>query len=309
MVSHPPYVIEPPDILLLSPIRMSPKPPYTVGPLDVLLIRAAKGLPDQPIEGTYTIGPDGSINLGYSYGLIRVGGMTLEEVEKAVRAQLRRAGVTDPQIAVGLAQFRGIQQVRGEHLVRQDGTIALGSYGCVYVVGLTLNQAKVAIERHLAQYLQDPEISVDVGVYNSKYYYVITDGAGYGESVFRLPITGKETVLDAVSMIQGVPAVGSLKKIWVARPTPAAHGCSQILPVDWNAITQAGVTATNYQLFPGDRVYVESDCLIRLDNQLGKMLAPIERIFGVTLLGASARNALRGNNIGNNGVSFVAPIR
>ena len=307
--SHPPYIIEPPDILILSPIRMIPKPPYTVGPFDVLLVRVAKAVPEQPIEGPFTIDPSGAINLGYSYGLVRVGGLTLEDVEKVIRAQLRRSGVTDPQVAIGLAQFRGVQQVRGEHLVRQDGTIHLGSYGCVYIVGLTLNQAKVAIERHLAQYLLDPEVSVDVGVYNSKYYYVITDGAGYGQSVFRLPITGGETVLDAISQIQGLPAVASKKHIWVARPAPATHACSQILPVDWNAITQGAVTSTNYQLFPGDRIYVKSDFFINLDNSLAKVLAPIERIFGVSLIGTSAYQSLRNNNNNGNGATFIAPLR
>ena len=308
MVMHPPYVIEPPDILILAPIRLIPKAPYTVGPFDVLLIRAVKAVPDQPIEGTYTIGPNGEINLGYSYGNVRVGGLTLEDVEKVVRGVLIRAEVVNPQVAIGLAQFRGVQQVRGEHLVRQDGTVHLGSYGCVSVTGLTLNQAKVAIERHLAQYLQDPEVSVDVGVYNSKYYYVITDGAGFGQSVFKFPITGKETVLDAIAQIQGLPAVASKKHIWLARPAPATNGCSQILPVDWNAITQAGVTSTNYQVFPGDRIYVKADFLINLDNTLSKILAPVERIFGATLLGTSAYQSLRGNNNGG-GATFIAPLR
>ena len=309
MVMHAPYVIEPPDILILAPIRLIPKPPYTVGPMDVLLIRAVKAVPEQPIEGTYTIGPAGEINLGYSYGNVRVGGLTLEDVEKVIRAVLVRAEVVSPQVAIGLAQFRGVQQVRGEHLVRQDGTIALGSYGCVAVTGLTLNQAKVAIERHLSQYLQDPEISVDVGVYNSKYYYVITDGAGYGQSVFKFPVTGKETVLDAIAQIQGLPAVASKKHIWLARPAPAAHGCSQILPVDWNAITQAGVTATNYQVFPGDRIYVKADFLINLDNTLAKIFAPIERIFGASLLGSSAYQSLKGNTGNGGGATFIAPLR
>ncbi len=65
------------------------------------------------------------------------------------------------------------------------------------------------------------------------------------------------------------------------------NGCNQILPVDWKAITMAGSTATNYQIFPGDRVYVSADCLITFDNYLSKVLAPVERVLGVTLLGTS----------------------
>ncbi len=308
MRSLPPYMIEPPDILLIDTIRMIPKPPYIIQPLDVLLIRVDQGLPNQPIEGTYTVSPDGTINLGYSYGLVRVGGLTLVEVERAIRLQLRRI-LKEPQVAVGLASFRGVQQARGEHLVRPDGTINLGTYGCVYVAGLTLMQAKVAIERHLSQYVLDPEVSVDVFAYNSADYFIIIDGAGYGQQVFRFPVTGNETVLRAMSLIQGLPAVASKKKIWVARPAPANHECVQILPVDWMAITQAGSTATNYQIFPGDRIVVRSNPLIEIDNRLAQILAPLERLLGFTLLTTTTINSFRSNGNGNGGAAFIVPLR
>lgn len=207
---------------------------------------------------------------------------------------------------MALAQFRGSQQVRGEHLIRPDGTISLGTYGAVYVAGLTLGQAKCVIEKHLSEYLLDPQVSVDVQAYNSKVYYVILDGAGFGQQVYRLPVTGNETVLDAISFVQGLAPVSSKKRIWLARPSPVTLGCNQILPVDWNAITQAGSTGTNYQIFPGDRIYVQSDPLIRFDNALAKFLSPIERILGVTLLGSSVVNSINGNNNGA-GVGFVVP--
>ena len=47
--------------------------------------------------------------------------------------------------------------------------------------------------------------------------------------------------------------------IWVSRPVPGKVGCSQTLPVDWTAITQAGITKTNYQLLPGYQVFIEQD--------------------------------------------------
>ena len=73
--------------------------------------------------------------------------------------------------------------------------------------------------------------------YNSKVYYVITQGAGLGDNVRRLPITGNETVLDAISQVNGLSQVSS-KKIWIARPAPHDFGCQQILPIEWDAITQ-----------------------------------------------------------------------
>src|SRR5262249_47784878 len=92
------------------------------------------------------------------------------------------------------------QPIRGQHLVRPDGSINLGIYGSVYVAGMTLEQARAAVAALLSQRVKNltvRNVSVDVLAYNSKVYYVITDGGGYGEQVVRLPITGNETVLDA----------------------------------------------------------------------------------------------------------------
>jgi hypothetical protein len=79
----------------------------------------------------------------------------------------------------------------------------------------------------------------------------------------------------------------SSKTIWVARPAPADFGCEQILPVEWEAITKGGVTATNYQLLPGDRIFIAEDQLVATNNLLSKLISPIERLLGVTGLGAS----------------------
>jgi polysaccharide export outer membrane protein len=305
--THPPYVIEPPDVLLIQATRLIPRAVYTVQPLDQLLIHSADGLPGQPVDGIYTITPGGFLNLGYSYGSLKIHGLRLERVEELVRAAMVRAGVKDPKVQVGLAVFRGAQAITGEHLVRQDGTISLGAYGCLNLTGLTLAQAKCAIERYLSQFLQDPEVIVDVFAYNSKVYYVILDGGGYGQSVLRFPITGKETVLDAISNINGLPPQASRKNIWVARPAPCDHECLQILPVDWKAITEGAATCTNYQLFPGDRIYVKADPLITLDNTLAKVISPIERVLGVTLLAGTTIQTFRNNNgIGNGGALVVA---
>jgi polysaccharide export outer membrane protein len=298
-VSLPPYVVEPPDVLLIDAIRVIPKPPYKVAPLDSLVIHATGVLPADPIAGIYTVDPDGTINLGLNYGgAVSVVGLTLEAVKDKLEKHFKDDLMfKDPKVVVGLAQTAALQQIRGEHLVRPDGTVSVGTYGSVYVTGMTLTEARAAIESHLKKYLEKPEISVDVYAFNSKVYYVITDGAGYGEQVARFPITGNETVLDAVSQINGLPAMASKKEIWVARPSPAetCGGTEQVLPVDWCAITRRGITATNYQVLPGDRIYVKADSLIALENGLNKVLAPIERVLGVTLLGSSTVNSIRTN--------------
>src|SRR5262249_35086215 len=140
-------------------------------------------------------------------------------------------------------------------------------------------------------------VNVDILAYNSKKYYVITDGAGYGEQVHTFPITGNDFVLDAIGLIGGLPPVASKRQIWVARRNPNGSFDS-ILPVDWIGIAQRGAFTTNYQLLPGDRVYVQSDHWRRFDTGVQKVLSPFERILGATLLGASTVQTIRGNQGG-----------
>ena len=288
----PMYTIEPPDILMIDAIHVVPKAPYHVKTLDVLAIQVRGTLPDAPVEGTFPVEPGGIINLGFSYGSLEVAGKTVEEIEKALKEHLSQS-LKEPQVLVSLAELAGRQQIAGEHLVAPDGTVTLGSYGGVLVVGMTVAEAKQAIEEHLAQDLDEPEVSLDVFAYNSKVYYVITQGAGLGDGVFRFPITGNETVLDAISQINGLEQVSS-KRIWIARAGRDSQGCHQIFPVDWNAVTQNGDTETNYQILPGDRVYIAEDKLIAFDTCLGKLTAPLERIMGFTLLGTNTVTRLSG---------------
>lgn len=178
--------------------------------------------------------------------------------------------------------------VAGERLVRQDGTISLGYYGQIHVSGLTLAEIEEKIRQRLADYVNDPQVYVDVAAFNSKVFYVV----GQVQQAGRLPITGNETVLDALALAGGPTNYAHLKKIHVARPNPGG-GCDQILWVDYHAITSAGDTRTNYQLLPGDRVMVPPTKGFLVSTFFDNVLPPFERIAG---LGALIRFAVGNNN-------------
>jgi polysaccharide export outer membrane protein len=289
----PEYVIEPPDILQIDALSVIPLPPYKIKPLDVLGIRVDGALPEAPIADFYPVEPDGTVNLGQPYGSVNVAGMTLDEARVAVEKHLVKT-LKKPAAEVVLGESRGAQQIRGPHIVRQDGTVGLGQYGSVTVTGLTIAQAKTAIENHLKRFLKDPEVTVDVLAFNSKVYYVILDGGGIGQQVVIQPITGNETVLDAIGKVNGIGPVSDAKRIWVSRPGP--EGCETVMPVDWNALTMRGATGTNYQLMPGDRVFVQAYPLATLDAAMARFFSPIERVLGITLLGASTYRNVTGQN-------------
>lgn len=323
--SIPPYRVEPPDILsieLVENIRPSDDP-LRVG--DELVIRGAKLLPqDDPNDPdlepllkesrvlddfysnpndkkTHIIHSDGTVDLGLVYGKVLIEGLTVDEAKDAILKHLRdEIGLAGPIITIVLPDVSGKQIVQGEHLVRPDGTVSLGIYGSVYVAGMSLDEVKAAVEHHLSGRVYDPEVTVDVLAYNSKKIYVITDGGGSGETVASLPYVGNETVLDAIAQIQGLSEVSS-KRMWIARPAPndpSGVCVAQTMQIDWRGLTQDAITTTNYQLMPGDRIYIQADGLVAMDNVVAKVITPWQRIFGFTLLGQTTIQRLRtgGNN-------------
>ncbi len=292
------YFISPPDVLVIDLVRAVPLPPYRIKALDVLFVQVKGTPPEDPIKGVYRVEPEGSIRFGPVYGSVPVVDLTIDEAILSIAKHLK-GSLLEPQVAVSLEETRGVQLIRGEHLVRPDGTVNLGLYGRVLVTGLGQDAAKEAIENHLAKYFLKPSISLDISGFNSSVYYVIFDGGGLGEQVTRLPFTGSETVLDAIGQVYGLPAVASRSRVWVARPEEGKPD-GELLTVDWNSITKKGRPETNYQLLPGDRIYVAALPLVTVDTFLARALSPVERVFGTTLLGTSA---IRGINTINQNFS------
>jgi polysaccharide export outer membrane protein len=194
--------------------------------------------------------------------------------------------------------------ITGERLVRPDGTISLGFYGDVYVAGLNLTEVKEKIVLHLRKYINDEVLGliveysengeiktktfapkdtsrlfVDVTSYNSKVYYVQGDVGVPG----RLPITGHETVLDAINYAGGLIPTASLANIRLVRPAPPGACCEQTLPVNLPAIINAGDPTTNYQLMPGDRLLVYRDPIVRTTIFLDRLASPFNSVLNSML--------------------------
>jgi len=202
--------------------------------------------------------------------------------------------------------------IQGERLVRPDGTISLGFYGDVYVAGLTIEEAKEKIIAHLRKYLndeplgliqEDPEtlefkavppaesnrVIVDVAAYNSKFYYVQGDVGAPG----RLPITGNETVLDAIQFAGGIMPTASYQNVRLVRPSPPGACCEQILPINMSAIINAGDPTTNYQIMPGDRIMVYRDPIVRGTIFIERIAAPFFVVLNGIQSYSFAANSLR----------------
>lgn len=224
--------------------------------------------------------------------------------------------------------------ISGERLVRPDGKISLGFYGDVYVTGLTVPEAKEKIILHLRKYLTDaaldiidvdPEtlepridpvtkkpklvdpkdsgtVFVDVTAYNSKNYYVLGDVLITG----KMPITGNETVLDALQHAGGLMPTAAPQNIRLVRPAPPGACCEQVLPVNLAAITSGGDPTTNYQLMPGDRLIVYRDPIVRLTVFIDRLAAPFQAVIGTMLQESFAVRAAKLSVLPATGVGAAA---
>jgi polysaccharide export outer membrane protein len=214
--------------------------------------------------------------------------------------------------------------ITGERLVRPDGTITLGFYGDVYVAGLTVREIKEKVIIHLRKHLKDDTLGligidgdgnaieippsesdrvfVDVAAYNSKWYYIEGDVAAPG----RLPITGNETVLDALNFAGGFTPTAAPQNVRLVRPAPPGASEAQLLPVNYAAIVNAGDPTTNYQLLPGDRIVVYRDPIVRTTVLLNRLAEPFNTVVNSMLQYTFLTRYLSGNFFGNGGGSTTS---
>ncbi len=221
-------------------------PDYVVEPPDMLLVEVLEALPGRPISGERLVRPDGRISLGF-YGEVYVAGLTVPEVKEKIVLHLRKY-ISDETLG----------------LVVPDENTKSGwkedANGQVHV-----NDPK-----------ETDRVFVDVTAYNSKNYYILGDVLVPG----RMPITGNETVLDALEYAGGLLPTAAPQNIRLVRPAPPGACCEQVLPVNLAAITNGGDPTTNYQLMPGDRIIVHRDPIVRFTILLDRLVAPYQAVIG-----------------------------
>jgi polysaccharide export outer membrane protein len=141
-----------------------------------------------------------------------------------------------------------------DQTVMPDGTIDLSEYGRLVVAGLTVEEIEQLVLTTVRTAENDQTINpinVRLSVAESAVYYVL----GEVNSPGAYPIIGHETVLDALMAAGGLSDSASERNIILSRPTPPPS-CRVVLPICYDHIVQLGDTTTNYQVQPGDRIYV-----------------------------------------------------
>ncbi len=223
-------------------------PEYVIEPPDLVLVEVLEALPGRPISGERLVRPDGKISLGF-YGDLYVAGLTIPEVKEKIVLYLRKY-LTDE--VLGLVE---IDPETGAGKTDEKGKL------------VTIDPKDT------------DRVFVDVTAYNSKNYYVLGDVGAPG----RMPITGNETVLDAINFAGGLIPTAAPQNIRLVRPAPPGACCEQILPVNLAAIMSSGDSTTNYQIMPGDRLVVYRDPIVRTTIFIDRIAAPFQTVLNSIL--------------------------
>ncbi|QDU60036.1 Polysaccharide biosynthesis/export protein [Planctomycetes bacterium Pan216] len=155
-------------------------------------------------------------------------------------------------LLVQAADFDSPARLPTDQPVLADGTIDLGRYGRLMVAGQTAEEIEETVTHIVNKKTKDAgAITVRIIERQSKVFYVLGEVNAPGAYTF----IGRETVLDGILTAGGLTDRASRDDIIVSRPT-APPDCRVVLPVCYTNIVQLGDTTTNYQLMPGDRIYV-----------------------------------------------------
>lgn len=142
-----------------------------------------------------------------------------------------------------------------DQTVLPDGTIDLGTFGRHRVAGRTVAEIEAFVNEVVKEKNKEKKDGtfINVRLVNrvSKVYYVL----GEVNTPGAFTLQGRETVLDGIVAAGNLNSRASRKNIILVRPSHP-EGCRTVLAICYPEIVQLGDTSTNYQLRPGDRIFV-----------------------------------------------------
>jgi len=171
--------------------------------------------------------------------------------------------------------------------VGPDGRIYFNLLPGLDVWGLTIPQSKSLLEKELARYLTEPQVTVTLKAVTSKSVWLL--GRLNRPGVY--PKTGPMTLLESIALAGG--ASRSASQITTEELADLRHSFvvrqGQFIPVDFYRLLREGDMSQNIYLQPDDFVYVPS-ALAQEIYVLGAVKAPRAVPYGdhMTLVSAMA---------------------
>ncbi len=151
----------------------------------------------------------------------------------------------------------GDASTRAMAKVGPDGKVYYNLLPGLDVWGLTLAEAKATLDKELAKYFTQPQVTLTLRAVESKRIWLL--GRFNAPGIY--PIATPMTLLEAVSLAGGASASQGVGSTTVEL-ADLRHGFvlrqGQLLPVDFYRLIQEGDMAQNIYLLPDDFVYLPS---------------------------------------------------
>jgi polysaccharide export outer membrane protein len=129
--------------------------------------------------------------------------------------------------------------------VGPDGMMSMPLIGQVKADGLTQTQLEETLVKRLKEFLNTPEVNVQIGAVHSKRYFVYGEVGHTGE----FPLIQETTIMDALSNVGGFRDFANLKKIYVMRGT-------QKFNFNYNDVSKGKHLEQNIVLENKDQIFV-----------------------------------------------------
>lgn len=152
-----------------------------------------------------------------------------------------------------------------------SGKITYPLVGDIQASGLSIFQLRDRIRDRLAEYIVDPQVTVNVAAVQSQKVYVIGEVTKPG--VFNLDT--QKTVIEAISQAGGFTLDAKDESVIVIRGN---RDNPQLIKLDLESVLKKGNITQNIQLATGDIVYVPSTFIAdvsRFSIYLANILRPI----------------------------------
>ena len=187
-------------------------------------------------------------------------------------AQTTKYRVAPPDVL--LISVRPEPGITREVLIRPDGRISFDLIGEVDVEGKTIEEVQKEINARIEQFIVHPDVTVILQQSSSRVYFVLGEVMRPG----TYPLIGHVTAVQALGGAGGGTRFSSLGNARLVRPS---EGRGLRYHVDFTAITRSGDAATNYELQPGDVIYVPPTISAKIGFAIGVIFFPIQQLIGL----------------------------
>lgn len=165
------------------------------------------------------------------------------------------AAETMTDFTIGPGDVLEISVWKDEALSRQvvvlpDGSISFPLVGRFAAGGKTVAQLKSEMEKKISRYVPEPDLTIIVQQVNSMVVYVV----GKVNRPGHLPLNRNISVLQALSMAGGLNIFANPQEISIVRKDQTG---TQVIPFNYQAVTEDNLMEGNIQLQRGDVVVVK----------------------------------------------------